>query len=169
MKRLFLILIIALLNTGQLSAQATFESAEISFLFVSKDVDGTIGGFESDSEIHLDDLTNSRINGSVAVESLKTGIFLRDWSLKSGKYFDEDEFPRISFESTSVVERDNGFKVSGKLTIKGTSKNIAVDFVRNGNQMTGKITLYSSDYGINIKSKREDNLVEVELVLNLRP
>lgn len=71
------------------------ESSSISFVFLSKDVDGTIGGIESASRIDLQDPTRSVIKGSVAVNTLDTDNFLRDGHLKWEKYFDEDEHPRI--------------------------------------------------------------------------
>jgi len=147
---------------------ATISSAEISFTFVSKNVEGTISGFESSSAIHLDALEDSKFKGSVAVETIKTGNFLRDWSLKSGKYFDADTHPQLTFESTDVTKTNDGYSVKGELTIKGTSKAITIDFKRNDNQLIGTTTLFSSDFGIEIKNDREDNEVYVKFVLSLK-
>ncbi|MEM9143362.1 MAG: YceI family protein [Bacteroidota bacterium] len=161
----FLLLLLGFPQTA--SAQTQIKSAEISFVFVSKGVEGSISGFNSSSSLDLNALSASQFKGSVDVETLKTGNFLRDWSLKSRKYFDGDEYPKIHFISTSVFETDTGFEVQGTLTLKGKQNPISFSFVREGNRLLGTTTLFSSDYGINIKKKREDNRVDVQLELQL--
>ena len=67
------LLIIWLSTTLTLTAQnTTIKSAEITFEFVSKGVDGTIAGFTSASTIDFDNLENTVLKGSVAVETLDT-------------------------------------------------------------------------------------------------
>ncbi|MEN8788697.1 MAG: YceI family protein [Flavobacteriaceae bacterium] len=167
MNKLFLLLISGILWFGAVNAQSDIVSAEISFVFVSKDVEGTIGGFTSASAIDLEQLLNSQFKGAVLVEDLRTGNFLRDWSLKSSKYFDADEYPEILFESTEIIEKDDEFVVSGQLSIKNVSRKTSIIFRREGNRLIGTTAIYSSDFGIDIKKKREDNLVEVKLILTL--
>ncbi len=167
MNKIFLLLISGVLSFGSVNAQTNIIEADISFIFASKDVEGTIGGFTSESTVVTEQLLNSHFKGSVAVESLRTGNFLRDWSLKSSKYFDEDEYPEILFQSTNVIQQDDRYVVKGQLTIKNISKEISIDFQREGNRLIGTTSIYSSDFGINIKKKREDNLVEVKMSLTL--
>ena len=168
MKKLILCLLICANSFVVLQAQTDIKSAEISFVFISKDVDGTIDGFESESSIDLNNIEGSSFKGSVAVETLKTGNFLRDWSLKKSKYFNEEDFPRILFESTTIAKTNNGFLVDGLVTIKGKSKPLSISFKRNGNQLRGNASLYSSDFGVNIKSEREDNLVQIIFLFELK-
>ena len=168
MNKIVLFLLISTLNTLFVQAQSEIESAEIFFVFVSKDVEGTISGFESDSSIDLEQIEASAFRGSVAVESLKTGNMLRDWSLKKSKYFNEDDYPRIKYESKRIAKNENGFTVEGTVTIKGISKPLTVKFKRKDNKLIGTTSLYSSDFDINIKNKREDNLVQIEMVFKLR-
>ncbi|WP_350291883.1 YceI family protein [uncultured Croceitalea sp.] len=149
------------------NAQATVSKAEISFEFVSKGVKGTIEGFESTSRIDFDNPENSTFEGSVGVKTLDTNNGLRNWSLRSGKYFDADDFPRIQFKSTSVSQKDASLVVIGDLTLKGITKPITIDFIKKGNQLKGSTAIYSYDYGIKIKKKREDNLVNITLLFNL--
>ena len=146
----------------------TIPSAEISFVFVAKDVDGSIAGFESSSRIDTENITASTFKGSVAVETLKTGNFLRDWSLKGGKYFDADDHPKITFSSTSVTTNGSIINVEGNLTIKGTTKPVSMKFQQKDDQLVGTPSLYSSDFGIDIKKERADNKVEVNMVLQLK-
>ncbi len=166
--RWIVFLVWALLPSPLVLAQNEISNAEITFTFVSKDVDGSISGFSSSSAIDLDNPSNSEFKGTVSVETLKTGNFLRDWSLKGKKYFNADDYPEISFASTSVTTTDTGFKVTGDLTLKGKSKPITIDFTRKADQVRGTTTLFSSDFGINIKKERKDNEVIVNFLLTLQ-
>ncbi|MGI9552771.1 MAG: YceI family protein [Aurantibacter sp.] len=167
MKLKILFFILCLSPLALLSQGTTVKSGAVTFNFVSKDVDGSLSGFNSSSTIDFENPENSKFKGSVAVKSIRTGIFLRDWSLKGRKYFDEDEHPRIYFESTSVFSTSDGFSVKGTLTIKNIDKPITINFKKNNSRLIGTTTLYSSDFGINIKKKREDNKVNVRLVFDL--
>lgn len=165
---LSLIVLFSFATNLQSQNKATISSAEINFIFVSKDVDGSISGFESASVIDHKNLENSKLKGSVVVETLKTGNFLRDWSLKGNKYFDADDHPKITFESTNIVPTANGYKVNGKLNMKGISKNVTFRFIHKEHQLIGEATIYSSDFDIKIKTAREDNEVKVQLVFDLK-
>lgn len=143
------------------------KSATVTFSFEKKEVTGSISGFSSVSVIDWDNLENSTFEGTVKTETLKTGNFVRDWSLKSGKYFDTDTFPTISFKSNGIVKQSNGMLVSGTLTLKGISKPIEMKFVKSTSGLTGTTTLYTSDFDISILKNREDNKVIVTLDLVL--
>ncbi|MCW5515309.1 YceI family protein [Muriicola sp. Z0-33] len=165
-KRIFVLLL--LLFFFQLTrSQKNIASGTIEFEFVSKKVDGSIGGLASSSSINFDDLNASLFEGSVAVDAIKTGNFLRDWALKGGKYFDEDSYPLITFKSKTITADTEGIKVEGDLTIKDITKPIIINFILVENELKGNTTLYSSDFGIQIKKKREDNKVEVVFKFNL--
>ncbi len=143
-------------------------SAEVSFVFVNNDVEGTLEGFTSESVMDFDQIENSKFKGSVKVETISTGNSIRNWSLRRSKYFDADNFPEIVFESSSVQQDGDIITVNGQLTIKDVTKDINFRFERNDKQLVGKTSLYSSDYGINIKSDREKNKVLVKLVFQLK-
>jgi len=143
-------------------------SAEVSFTFVNNDVDGTLEGFTSESVIDFDQIENSKLKGSVKVETISTGNSIRNWSLRRSKYFDAEKHPRITFESTSVIQKEGVITAKGKLTIKDVTKNISFRFEKSGDKLIGKTTLYSSDYGISIKKEREKNKVLVKLVFQLK-
>lgn len=163
---LFLILF---LTTFNLAAQSNVKitSAEISFVFDSKNVDGTISGFKSESSIDLNDLTNSVFKGSVEVNTINTRNFIRNWSLKSGRYFNASKHPKISFESTTINKNENGFSVNGQLTIKGISKPVTFEFTSNEKNLVGTTTLFTTDFGIKIKKNHEDNKVRVKVFFGL--
>tara|TARA_R110002167_G_scaffold54350_1_gene154830 strand:+ start:3448 stop:3957 length:510 start_codon:yes stop_codon:yes gene_type:complete len=169
MKHLFTYLLIFLsCNATNAQDKTVIETSEITFFYHSHKVNGSLGGFTSDSHIDLDNPVNSTFQGAVATETLKTGNFLRDWSLKGGRYFDIDTYPEITFVSSVVSPTKDGFSVQGDLTIKDVTRPIAIAFKRDGRTLTGTTTLLSSDYGINVKKKPEENKVTVTMVFTLK-
>ncbi len=160
-----ILLALAILYAAAITAQnqATLADAQISFVFVSKKVNGTLSGFRSSSTIDLQTITNSKFKGTVDATTLDTDNFLRNWSLKGDKYFDVDNFPELRFEGTMITETPNGFTVNGDLTLKGITKPFAIDFQWAGKKLVGKGKLNTTDYGIEIiKKKREDNEVTIQ-------
>jgi len=164
-----ILLLLLLLSNGLIAQKGyTVKSGEISFEFVDKGVKGTIGNLVSTSNIDFDNPEASVFSGSVETETLDTNNGIRNWSLKNGKYFDADNHPKIEFESKTVKAEASNWKVTGPLTIKGISKNITITFEKKGNQLIGTTELYCYDFDIKIKKKREDNLVKVKLVFELK-
>jgi len=163
---IFLFIVSTLLANAQSGSQIA--SAEVSFTFVNNDVDGTLEGFKSNSTIDVTNFENSSFKGAVEVATIDTGNSLRNWSLRRSKYFDADAHPEITFESSSISQDGQTFKVNGNLTIKGVTKNIDFQFERNGKQLIGKTTIYSSDFGISIKDDRNKNKVLVKIVFQLK-
>lgn len=169
MRYLFTLLLFVF-TTLSASAQTSlsFSSAEVSFVFVEHDVNGTLTGFKSDSTIDGETIENSTFKGSVDVETISTGNSVRNWSLRRSKYFDVDQYPKITFKSEMVKLDGDNIVVNGKLTIKDITKDIRFLFERNDTELIGKTTIYSSDYGIAIKNEREKNKVLVTLKLKLK-
>jgi polyisoprenoid-binding protein YceI len=115
-------------------------------------VTGSFQNFEGTVETEGDDFSNAKINFSLDVSSIDTNQEQRDGHLKGPDFFDAEQFPRITFESTSVTkESDENYKLTGNLTIKGITKpvtlevehgGIATDFYGNtkaGFEIDGKI------------------------------
>lgn len=170
MKKYFILLLFVFLSVNFVASQQKIKAsgATISFVFVEKKVDGTISGFSSSSTIDSNDFSNSKLKGSVEVATLSTGNFLRDWSLKSSKYFDADTYPTMSFESISIKKVGDNYEVLGQLTIKKISKPLTFIFKQVENSLVGTTSLYSSDFDIQIlKKSREANKVEIQVTLTL--
>lgn len=166
-KRFYFLLFLTATASSFSQTYSKISSADITFNFSNNDVDGSFSGFNSTSKIDLNNPSTATFEGSVEVETIKTGNFIRDWSLKGGKYFDADEYPKITFKSTEVRATNAGLKVKGILTIKGTAKPITIDFTKKDKKLIGTTTLFSSDYGINVKKKPEQNKVLVRLAFEL--
>jgi len=69
-----------------------------------------------------EDPTQSSVRLEIAAASLFTGNQQRDQHLKSPDFLNADQFPKIVFESTSITRTNEGFEVSGDLTLRGTTK-----------------------------------------------
>lgn len=154
------------LSHAQNSLQVS--SAEISFVFINNDVSGTIAGFNSASTLDVAHMENAVLKGSVDVATLDTDNSIRNWSLKREKYFDAETYPKITFESSAIQVDGNNITVIGQLTMKDITKKLTFKFTKSEKKLVGTATLYSSDYGIAIKSEREKNKVDVKIILNLK-
>lgn len=102
--------------------------------------------------------------GSVAVEidaaSLTTGDDRRDGHLRSADFLDVEQYPTITFTSTTVEPAGGDrFKVHGDLTIRGVTRPVVLDAVYNGQttnpwgkQIVGvsaETTINRTDWGAN--------------------
>jgi polyisoprenoid-binding protein YceI len=86
------------------------------------------------------------------VNSIDTNQEQRDVHLKSAEFFDADQFPKISFQSTSFKKDGDEYVLTGDLTVKNVTKQVkldvefggvATDFYGNekaGFEITGKIS-----------------------------
>src|SRR5262245_51823759 len=75
----------------------------------------------------------STVDVKIPVKSLSTGISKLDEHLVSSKeFFDTEQFPTITFKSTTVKRTDAKIaEVTGDLTINGITKSVTLDVVWN--------------------------------------
>ncbi len=78
----------------------------------------------------------SKANVTVPVESVDTGVKLRDDDLRSKHYFEVSKYPTMTFVAKSFNGTPESCKVTGNLTIKGVTKEVIFD---------GKYTGYVND------------------------
>jgi polyisoprenoid-binding protein YceI len=84
------------------------------------DVSGTILIAEAPEE--------SSVEVSIGAKSIHTGEEQRDKHLRGAEFFDVDEHPTWTFKSTAIEHvRDNTWKVTGDLTIRGTTRPVVLD------------------------------------------
>lgn len=148
MKNIFGLFIV--LITFSLSAQGFNNgvSGEKTFTFFDKDgrnkatffsttpledINGTAEGVDGHVTFDVTNLAKT-IKGEVIIEvnSMKTGIDLRDSHLKSGNWLDAETYPYIKFELAGIKdlksEADNKVSgtVTGNFTLHGITKEITV-------------------------------------------
>jgi polyisoprenoid-binding protein YceI len=118
----------------------TADPAHSSFGFSVKHlgiatVRGTFGEFEG--KIVLDgDLADAKVTGSAKVASIDTSQPDRDAHLRSADFFDAEQFPELTFDSTSITEIDDEtFEITGDLTMHGVTKPITLKAELQGSEV----------------------------------
>ncbi|MBX3284728.1 MAG: YceI family protein [Acidimicrobiales bacterium] len=108
--------------------------SEIGFsvrhLMVSK-VKGNFETFEGTVTI-ADDPLQSSVQVEVDLSSINTRDEGRDGHLRSADFFEVETHPTMTFASTKVEPAGSNYKVTGDLTIKGTTKPVVLDLEFNG-------------------------------------
>lgn len=145
--------------------QVVTDKAIVEFVFESKGVDGTFSGLTGNILFNPNNLENASISGSVPVETIVTGIGFRNWHLKREKYFNEEDYPLISYQSTNISKSGTGYQMEGNITMKGITKPLTFNFTHQNKVFEGYATLYSSDFDISISDEREKNKVTIHVVV----
>ena len=95
-------------------------------------VRGKFTEFEGTLEVG-EDLASSSASGSVKVASITTDEEQRDEHLRSADFFNVEEFPEITFESTLVEAIDDeSTSVVGNLTMHGVTQEVKLKAVAQG-------------------------------------
>lgn len=80
------------------------------------------------AEINGSDFTTASIRAKIDAASISTNEDARDKHLRSADFFDVENFPELTFEGTSFKKlNDENYLLKGNLTIKGTSREVALD------------------------------------------
>lgn len=131
--------------------------------------------------LHLDggDPSASTASIDVKMDSIDTGSADRDGHLKSADFFKTDEFPTMTFRSTKAEALgDEDYRITGDLTILGTTKPLTIDLEFNGaakdpfgNERVGfegKATILRSEWGLTWNAALETGgvLVSDKIKLN---
>lgn len=84
------------------------------------DVEGTI-------DLDVEDLSSSTVTVRLRAASVDTRNEKRDAHLRSADFFDVENHPEITFSSSTIDEvEENNFMVVGDLTIRETTKQVAI-------------------------------------------
>lgn len=101
----------------------------------------------------------STLNVTIQASSIDTRAEDRDGHLKGEDFFDVEQFPTITFTSTSVEPKGGAeFDVTGDLTIKGVTKPVTFDLELTGTAvdpwgqtrlgLEGSATVNRKDWGL---------------------
>lgn len=126
-------------------------------------------------------IENSKVDVSIDVATINTGVVKRDDHLKSGDFFDVAKFPKITFISKKVTQTSDGLEIAGVLTIRNVSKNATLKVSFLGQVKDGygqdkiafkaKTKINRKAYGLSWSSMVEAGPVvgdEVEINLNIQ-
>lgn len=96
-------------------------------------VRGQFKDFEGSFHLDPSNPANASAQVKVKAKSIDTGNDQRDEHLRSNDFFAMDEYPEITFVSTSAEPKgQDGFTLTGDLTIRGVTRPVNIDFEFNG-------------------------------------
>ena len=185
MKKLLLSVASAAVLLGAGTAQAevetyNFDQEHTQILFF---VDH-LGFSKSQGEFHQvdgvfkvdrDNLASSMIDVSIKTDSLDMDMGKWDDHMKSADFFNVEQFPEMTFKSTSVeVTGEDAAKITGDLTILETTKPVVLDVVHNKSgkhPFSGKFvagfsattSIKRSDFGMNYGLPAIGDDIEIRL------
>lgn len=108
-----------------------------------------------------EDISDSSVNATIAVDSVDTANEQRDNHIRSADFFDADNYPQWSFHSTGARTDGDEIVLDGDLTIKGVTRPVSLVLEVDGfgpdtnggyrAGFTASTTIDRNDYGVNIK------------------
>src|SRR5215208_5152053 len=114
-------------QTWTIEPNHTHSAFTIRHLVISN-VRGEFGKTTGTVKVDEKDLTKSVVEATIETGTIDTRVPDRDKHLKSPDFFDVEKHPVITFKSTKVEKAGEGkLKVTGDLTIKGTTKPVVLD------------------------------------------
>lgn len=142
-------------------------------------VSGTFAAYDATITTEDDNFENANFEFSANIDSISTNNLDRDNHLKSGDFFDADNFPKLTFKASSFTKDGDDYEITGDLSIKEVTKPVKfpVEFsglmkdpwgnTKAGLNIYGKIN--RKDWGLNWNSALETGgvLVGEEVKLNI--
>jgi len=114
-------------TSWQIDPRHTSAEFAVTHLMIST-VRGEFHGVKGTINLDDKDITKSSVDVTMDVASVDTREPDRDKDLRSSNFFDAANFPTITFKSTKVEQVAPGkLKVTGDLTIRGVTKQVALD------------------------------------------
>ena len=140
-----------------------------SLTFKSADPSGSFKTMEGTIDFNAQNLASSKFNLSIDISTIKTGNGMRDKKAQTKEWFNSKEYPMIKFNSTLVEKEDDGLKITGNLTIKGTSKVYVIKAKKSGSgkaiSFSGTVNVNRMDFKIGKKSDIVPDIMKVSFDL----
>ena len=156
MKSLFSVtfLLVGLLITKAQQYKPVDEKSEVKFVIKNfgLNTSGSLNGLKGTINFDPANPGASSFNVTVDANSVNTGSDARDNHLRKEEYFNVEKYPVINFVSTTIKKDQNGYIVTGNLTIKGVTKSITFPFTvenhDNGIELSGEFSIDRSDFNV---------------------
>ncbi|WP_462418617.1 YceI family protein [Kytococcus sp. Marseille-QA3725] len=163
-------------DLNQLNGTYTIDPTHSRIGFVTRHamvtkVRGSFNEFEGTATTG-EDLQGAEISLTAQVASIDTRNEQRDGHLRTGDFFDAEQFPTITFASTEVTAVDaDTLRVTGDLTMKGITKAVTIDFDFEGAAtdpmgndrigFEGRTTINRTEFGMTFNAAMETGGVMV--------
>ncbi len=141
-------------------------------------VRGAFNEFEGQAVVDADDFNNSSATLTIQATSIDTRQAQRDEHLRSNDFLSMDDYPQITFVSTSVqLAGPASLELTGDLTIKGVTNSVTIPFDFEGAAtdpfgnlrvgFEGSVVINRKDYGISWNAALETGGVLVSEKITL--
>ena len=111
----------------EIDPQHTSAQFAVRHLVVST-VRGTLGAVTGSVSLDAADLTKSSVEASIDAAGILTRNGMRDEHLKGPDFLYVSKYSKVTFKSKKVEKvADGKFKVTGDLTLRGVTKEVALD------------------------------------------
>lgn len=129
-------------------------------------VRGNFHEVAAEGEIDVEHPERSTVRATIATSSIRTHNEQRDNDLRSSNFLEVDKYPAMTFKSTKIepVGTDR-YKMTGDLTIKGTTKPVTLDVVKYG-EFTDPMMGHRIGYAADTKINRKDFGMRFEMMLD---
>lgn len=138
---------------------------DFTIAFKSKDPSGEFKKAKGTIKFDADDLSNSKFDISIDVSSINTGNSMQNKKAQTSEWFESSTYPSIKFVSSKVEKSGDGYMITGKLTMKGVTKEkkIPATVSKSGSDLTfsGKFTVNRIDYGVGHKSDAVPDIMNI--------
>jgi polyisoprenoid-binding protein YceI len=111
----------------EIDPQHTSAQFAVRHLVVST-VRGTLGEVTGSVNLDETDITKSSVEATIDAAGILTRDGMRDEHLKGPDFLYVTKYPKVTFKSKKVEKvADGKFKVTGDLTLRGVTKEVALD------------------------------------------
>lgn len=116
-----------LIGTGLVAGTWTVDPAHSEVGFSVRHLMSKVRGRFSDFSgqiVTTEDPTTSTVSVSIATASIDTNNAQRDGHLRSNDFFDAEKGGQLIFVSTAITGSEDGYVITGDLTINGVTKSV---------------------------------------------
>lgn len=172
------------LQVGTWAIDPTHTSVGFTVRHLMSKVRGSFTSFEGTVEVAENPL-ESTVNVSIDVASVNTHNEQRDGHLRTSDFFAVEQYPTITFTSTGISYDGEKGVLTGDLTVRGVTKQVALDaeYLGVGPGMQGELragfeastTIDRNDFGVDwnmpleggrlVVGSKVEIRIETELVL----
>jgi len=137
--------------------------------FSSQDVSGIFKEMTGNIVFDPANLTKSKMELSIKVESISTGNGVQNKHAKGEEWFYADKYPEINFKSKSIEKTAEGFKAIGKIEIRGIQKDVSIPFTftKKGSKASfvAKFSINRIDYGVGKKGNDVAETIKIHATI----